>query len=195
MKMFTQVEEREIFNKVLEEAAKLVIEHKLAGLPLEIQQGELESIYRKHTDITDEPLFKRFVQYTKSPEGRQYFKITIRTELWKAGYRPKGWEESSHSQGSEDTMFFNVPEAREYLLKKGLVYTLRPKMRKVGKDTAFYGSFYKKEEIGPIWVDFIKEVKEPGEVQEYVSDSGFGNVEDWWKAAKGSRFLFKVRRL
>ncbi|GAJ15500.1 unnamed protein product, partial [marine sediment metagenome] len=26
----------------------------------------------------------------------------------------------------------------------------------------------------------------------YVSDSGFKTLEDWWEAAKGSRFLFKV---
>ena len=92
----------------------------------------------------------------------------------------------------QDTMFFNISEAREYLLKKGLVYTLRPKMRRTGKDIAYFGSYFKKEEIGPIWIDFIKEVKEPGEVQEYVSDSGFETLEDWWKAAKDSRFLFKV---
>ncbi|MBA7707053.1 hypothetical protein ES703_115914 [subsurface metagenome] len=92
----------------------------------------------------------------------------------------------------QDTMFFNVPEARQQLTSKGFVYTLRPKMRRIGKDTAFYGSYYKKEKIGDIFVDLIKEVKNPEEVKQYVSDSGFKTLEDWWEAAKGSRFLFKV---
>jgi len=91
--MATKVlEEREIFNKVLEEAARLVIEHKKAGLPLEIRPGELEPIYSKYADINDEALFKEFFKYTKSPEGRDFFRKTIRLELWKAGFRPKGWE-------------------------------------------------------------------------------------------------------
>ena len=184
--MATQVKEREIFNKVLEEAARLAVEHKLAGLPLEIQQGELESIYRKHADITDEPLFKQFVQYTKSPEGRQYFKITIRTELWKAGYRPKGWEES-------DTMFFNVPEAREHLISKGWVYTLR-RERKTGRDTAFYGTLFKKERISPVWVEFVKKIRDMTELEPYLYGSGFDKVEKWWSArAEGADFLYYVR--
>ncbi len=93
MTISTQGVERQIFNKVLEETARLVIEHKKAGLPFEIRPGELETIYRKYADITDEAKFERLMKYTKSPEGRDFFKITIRTELWKAGFRPKGWEE------------------------------------------------------------------------------------------------------
>ena len=91
--MFTQVEERETFNKVLEEISRLAIEHKKAGLPIEVSQDELESIYSKYADITDEPLFKRFFNYMKSPEGRNFFRKATRLELWKAGFRPKGWEE------------------------------------------------------------------------------------------------------
>ena len=93
---------------------------------------------------------------------------------------------------SEDTMFFNVPEARSHLISKGFVYTLRPRMRKTGKDVAFYGSYYKREKIGDVWVDFIKPILDMKELQEYVSGSGFANVEDWWEAAEGARFLFKV---
>jgi len=91
--MQTQVDEKEIFNKVLEEAAKLVVEHKLAGLPLELREHEIEDVYRRYADITDVPLLKRFLKYMKTPEGRDFFKGTIRLELWKAGFRPKGWEE------------------------------------------------------------------------------------------------------
>lgn len=82
----------------------------------------------------------------------------------------------------QNTMFFNVPEARQQLISKGFVYTLRPKMRRTGKDTAFYGSYYKKEKIGDIFVDFIKEVKDIEELKEYASGSGFARVEDWWEA-------------
>ena len=85
--------EKEVSNKILEEAARLAVEHKLAGLPIELRPGELEKIYRKYADIMDVPLFERVMRYTKSPEGREFFKKTIRTELWKAGFRPKGWEE------------------------------------------------------------------------------------------------------
>lgn len=93
MATYTQGIEKEVFDKTLEELAKLAVEHKLAGLPLEIRQGEVESIYRKYANITDVPLFKRFMKYMKSPDGRDFFRKTIRTELWKAGFRPKGWEE------------------------------------------------------------------------------------------------------
>lgn len=93
--MVTQVEdkEKELFNTVLKDAARLAIEHKLDGLPFEIRPGELDSIYGKYADVMDAALFMRFFKYMKSPEGREFFRITIGSELWKAGYRPKGWEE------------------------------------------------------------------------------------------------------
>jgi len=93
MAISTQGVEKEIFNKVLEEAARLAVEHKRAGLPIELRPGELESIYKKYADITDVPLFQRFTKYMESPEGRDFFRKTIRLELWEVGFRPKGWEE------------------------------------------------------------------------------------------------------
>ena len=100
--------------------------------------------------------------------------------------------EASRIPMTSDLIFFNVPQAREYLLRRGFVYTLRPKMRKTGRDVAAYGSYYEHQRIGHVWVDFVKEVKDKGELRGYVADSGFKSVEDWWRAAKGSRFLFKV---
>ena len=93
--MVTQVEdkEKEIFNNVLKDAAKLVVEHKLDGLPFEIRSEEMDSIYGKYADVMDAGLFMRFLVYAKSPEGRDFFKRTIRLKLWNAGFRPKGWEE------------------------------------------------------------------------------------------------------
>jgi len=92
--MVTQVEdkEKELFNKVLGELASLAVDHKLAGLPIELTNEEVREAYQKYLDIRDEPLFKRYFKYMKSPEGRDFFRKTIRVELWKAGFRPKGWE-------------------------------------------------------------------------------------------------------
>ena len=93
MVIHTQGLEKELFNKILKEAARLIVEHKLAGLPFEIRPGELESIYRKYADITDVPLFQRLMKYMKTSEGHNFFRKTIRLELWDVGFRPKGWEE------------------------------------------------------------------------------------------------------
>jgi len=93
MALSTQELEKEVFNKILEEAASLVVEHMKAGLPFEIREGEMETIYRKFADITDVPLYERLEKYSKSPDGRELFSKMVRTKLWEAGYRPKGWEE------------------------------------------------------------------------------------------------------
>ncbi|GAJ05155.1 unnamed protein product, partial [marine sediment metagenome] len=98
-------------------------------------------------------------------------------------------------KGRQETIFFNVPEAREHLIKKGFVYTLRPKLRRTGKDIAYYGSYYKKEKIADVEVEFIKEIITPSDLKPYLSGSGFKGVEDWWRAAEGSGFLFKVTKL
>ena len=89
-------------------------------------------------------------------------------------------------------IFFNVPEARQQLVTKGFVYTLRPKMRRTGEDVAVYGSYFKHERIGDVSIQFIKEVTGITDIIEYVSSSGFAKAEDWWKAANGSKFLFRV---
>lgn len=92
----------------------------------------------------------------------------------------------------EDTIFFNVPEAREQLIRQGFVYTLRPRMRKTGWDVAYYGSYYKREKIGDVWVSFVKEIEDMEELKPYFYASGFNQLTDWWEAAEGSRFLFRV---
>lgn len=89
-------------------------------------------------------------------------------------------------------IFFNVAEARQQLLDAGFVYTLRPKMRRIGRDLAVYGSYYNWQRLGNVTIAYVKEITKVGELQEYVGDSGFATTLDWWRAAKGSRFLFKV---
>jgi len=89
-------------------------------------------------------------------------------------------------------IWFNVKEARDYLLKHGLVYTLRPKKRREGKDILCYGGLGKK---GVVYVEFIKEIADDGELEEYVKSSGLESAREWRAKAKGSRHLYKVTLL
>ena len=89
-------------------------------------------------------------------------------------------------------IWFNVREAREHLLKRGHVYTLRPKRRREGKDVLMFGKFGKR---GTVYVKFVKEVKDDSELEEYVGESGFGSVGEWRKKAGKSRFLYYVELL
>jgi len=52
-------------------------------------------------------------------------------------------------------IFFNVKEVREFLIKNGLVYTLRKKRFRVGNDTAVYGSRFKQKKIGKVFIELI----------------------------------------
>ena len=91
-------------------------------------------------------------------------------------------------------IFFNVPEARQQLLDKGFVYTLRPRHRSEGQDIAATGSYYNWKKIADVQIEFIKEIGDIRELEEYVSGSGFDNIYEWKQAAKGDRlFLFRVR--
>jgi hypothetical protein len=86
-------------------------------------------------------------------------------------------------------IWFNVPEAREYLLKHGEVYTLRRKERREGKEVLMYGGFGKKGEVN---VKFVREILDWNELNRYVDKSGFRTVDEWIRKAKGSRFLYHV---
>lgn len=39
--------------------------------------------------------FEDYIEYMKTEEGRQEFRKKIGFKLWMAGFRPKGWEEST----------------------------------------------------------------------------------------------------
>ncbi len=87
-------------------------------------------------------------------------------------------------------IWFNVKEAREFLLKNGYVYTLRPKKRKrEGREVLMYGSFGKK---GLVSVSFINEITDDDQLEQFVSCSGFNSVKEWTSAAGQSRFLYRV---
>jgi len=66
------------------EVAKYLVEQRKP----EITAKELEAIARKlgYADI------EGLIKYIQSTQGKEYFKKTIRLELWQAGYRPRGWE-------------------------------------------------------------------------------------------------------
>jgi len=96
-------------------------------------------------------------------------------------------------------MFFNVQEARNQLLNHGQVYTIRPKLRKTGRDIAVTGSYYHKERLGEIQIEFVMKVDQERykeELQPYLIASGFSDIGSWWDEAKkdekGSGYLFNV---
>ena len=86
-------------------------------------------------------------------------------------------------------IWFNVKKAREFLLKNGYVYTLRPKKRREGREPLFYGGFGKK---AMAYVIFIGKIENDKELEEYVKDSGFETVEEWRREAKDSKYLYKI---
>jgi len=86
-------------------------------------------------------------------------------------------------------MWFNVKEARDFLLTNGFVYTLRPKKRREGREALMYEGFGKK---GELQVRFVKEIESDEELQTRVERSGFRSVEEWRKKAGDSRFLYLV---
>ena len=70
-------------------------------------------------------------------------------------------------------MFFNVPEVREFLIMYWLVYTLRKPRKRIGSDLGVYGSRYKYEKIGKIYIEPVKEkVEYYTQLMPFVVQSG-----------------------
>lgn len=96
-------------------------------------------------------------------------------------------------------MIFQVQEAREQLLKKGLVFTFRKHLRKTGKDWATDKRCGKK--IADINVRYVERIDFPSELDPYAGESGFQSLEDWLKAIRKkypeelSGFLYHVTLL
>ena len=87
-------------------------------------------------------------------------------------------------------IWFNITQARKHLLKHGLVYTLRPKQRRVGKDILCYEGVGKK---GNVTISFAGHIINDIVLLKYVENSGFNSVMAWRLAAKDSKFLYKVK--
>ncbi len=91
------------------------------------------------------------------------------------------------------SIYFNVKKAKEYLLKNGLVYSLRKNptnfdrigIRVDKNDNKF-------EIIGFVKITFVKEIINNYDLKNYVLQSGFYNVDDWLKESKECKYLHKV---
>jgi len=83
-------------------------------------------------------------------------------------------------------MFFNVTEARWFLLTNGKVYTLRkPRKRENCIEQLVKGSRYKHKSIGLGQVKLIrKNITHPRELIPYYHQSGFFTPNTWYAVAK-----------
>ena len=86
-------------------------------------------------------------------------------------------------------IYFNVPEARDFLLEHQYVYTIR-KQRKDDSNqytAARWGSYYDFHTVGKVRVHPVLLLHEEGrEVQlcDYVRYSGFHTVQEWLSSVK-----------
>jgi len=91
------------------------------------------------------------------------------------------------------SIYFNITEAKNHLLKNKVVYTLRERKRKyLGKCQIHQGSYRNFEIIGNGRVSFVKSINNDNELLPYVKQSGFEEVKDWRKKAGNSKYLYKV---
>lgn len=79
-------------------------------------------------------------------------------------------------------IFFNEGPARQQLMSRGIVYTLR-RERTVGLTRARQGSYYKFRDLGPVEVRLIKRRVSREALVSFVHLSGFDDVEAWVRAA------------
>lgn len=82
------------------------------------------------------------------------------------------------------TIWFNIQEAYLQLTNNGEVYTIRPFKKRNGRHL-FRSNFYHGEKFF-VKVVFVKELDlalddSKKELERYVNNSGFENVEDWLK--------------
>jgi hypothetical protein len=87
-------------------------------------------------------------------------------------------------------VWFNVEEARNFLLENGYVYTLRPVHKKEGVVTLMYD----KKEQGEVFVEFIFKVESIYQLLPYVKKSGFSSIDEWLYKAGDDRFLYLVTK-
>jgi hypothetical protein len=80
-------------------------------------------------------------------------------------------------------IFFNVEEARNYLMEHGEVYSLRWK-RHTGRARVLKGSYYKHEDLGFATVELVKMAPTIKDLLKHVDKSGFENVTLWILAAR-----------
>jgi len=94
-------------------------------------------------------------------------------------------------------IYFNIREARNQLLKNGVVYTCKHKKRikiNTGVTIARKGNFKKYLELAKVNVQYIGHIKKPQELKPYFKESGFETVKEWISQIKDGlpAHLYKV---
>jgi hypothetical protein len=96
-------------------------------------------------------------------------------------------------------IYFNVKEARDFLMEHGHVYTIRSE-RTTGITMARKGNYFKFDVLGKVEIERIKNVISLAfkpeltlfdgglneyfdELTPYLKDSGFTSPREWWGAA------------
>ena len=81
-------------------------------------------------------------------------------------------------------IFFNVSQAKNYLLKNGEIYTLRKPSRKIGVDTAVEGSYTHPKILGLVDIKFVELITQPDQLALYVNKSGIRSSFEWFEKAQ-----------
>ena len=90
-------------------------------------------------------------------------------------------------------IYFNIAEARDYLLKNKVVFTLRERRRRhLGKLQIRCGSYRQFMLLGYGRVSYVKSINYDSELSAYLNQSGFDSVKDWRSKAGVSEHLYKV---
>ena len=94
-------------------------------------------------------------------------------------------------------IYFNVSQAREQLLGKGIVYTCRHKKRHINNQVtiARRGTFKKYVELARVNVTYEGSVRNPQKLKPYLKESGFITIKEWVSQIKDGlpAHLYKVR--
>lgn len=77
-------------EELMREAAKILVAKASEGKEPRITAKEFHDITRSLGLPAEE--LERFTEYLETPLGRESFKKTVRLEMWKTGYRPRGWK-------------------------------------------------------------------------------------------------------
>ena len=83
-------------------------------------------------------------------------------------------------------LYFNAKEARDFLIERGFVYTLRRARNRYFEPivATYYDSNLKQTiEIGRVKMNKIKDVTKKEDVVEYLKYSGFNELDTWWNTA------------
>jgi hypothetical protein len=92
-------------------------------------------------------------------------------------------------------IFFNIPEARNFLLQFGMVYTLRRKRQEdYGRVQIVQGSYFHYKILGIGVISLIKKIENKNELEKYLKYSGFSTVDEWYnKKSPNANYLYIVK--